>query len=369
MDFQSLMASYAEKTDEELLQLAAESNQLTFEAQSALRGEISKRSLSFERATTKSERPISLSAIQAHDFQTSDIAKIAIPVGGFVQEVLGLYHKHRSVFLRMMFPAVLISYMAITLSLHEARVIAHQVDPSSMNSLNHTLLQVQLINLIGYAASWLVFCVAFAAICSAVEQDAAKSQVSIVDSFRPILERFAPFLRLSMLLFLLFFVLEVLSSILGIYGIGRMSRSIFGTIQGPMLFLIMLILYGAAALIVSRFALAMPAVILDDYSLTRAMFRSDELTEGRWFILAVLLFKSILGGYIAGMLPFWLARWIPDSINLPSWFPWVLTGASIAAVTVVEPIMFIGFALLYEKANCRSLDAPHESATHAACSG
>ena len=40
MDFQSLTMLYAGKKDEELLQLAEESDQLTFEAQSALRGEM-----------------------------------------------------------------------------------------------------------------------------------------------------------------------------------------------------------------------------------------------------------------------------------------------------------------------------------------
>jgi hypothetical protein len=79
------------------------------------------------------------------------------------------------------------------------------------------------------------------------------------------------------------------------------------------------------------------------------MFRSDELTEGKWLTLTVLLAKSLIGGYVAGKCPFWLASWIPPNIPLPSWFPWVLTVASIVGVTVVEPTMFIGFALLYSR--------------------
>jgi len=97
----------------------------------------------------------------------------------------------------------------------------------------------------------------------------------------------------------------------------------------------------------SRFGLAIPALVLDNYRVGQAMFRSDELTEGKWLTLAVLLSKSLIGGYVAGMLPFWLASWIQTSIVLPAWFRWVLTAASIAGVTVVEPTMFIGFVLLY----------------------
>jgi len=49
------------------------------------------------------------------------------------------------------------------------------------------------------------------------------------------------------------------------------------------------------------------------------------------------------------MCPFWLASLIRFTAPLPSWFPWILTIASIIGVTVAEPPMFVGFALLYLK--------------------
>lgn len=104
-----------------------------------------------------------------------------------------------------------------------------------------------------------------------------------------------------------------------------------------------------ALLLLSRFALAMPAIILDNCGVGQAVFRSDELTEGKWLTLAALLAKSVVGGYVAGMCPFWLASWIPANTPLTSWFPWVLTIASITSVIVVEPTMFTGFALLYSR--------------------
>ena len=86
------------------------------------------------------------------------------------------------------------------------------------------------------------------------------------------------------------------------------------------------------------------------------MFRSDKLNEGKWPILAALLAKSVIGGYVAAMWPFWLASFIRVAAPLPSWFPWSLTVASVIGVTVVEPTMFIGFALLYLKMS--ALEAP-----------
>jgi len=63
-------------------------------------------------------------------------------------------------------------------------------------------------------------------------------------------------------------------------------------------------------------------------------------------MLAVLLGKSLIGGYIAAMWPFWLASFIRFAAPVPSWFPWSLTVMSVISVTVVEPTMFIGFAML-----------------------
>jgi hypothetical protein len=101
---------------------------------------------------------------------------------------------------------------------------------------------------------------------------------------------------------------------------------------------------GLVLLALSKFALAIPAVVFDDYGVGQAMFRSDKLTQGKWLILASLLAKSLIGGYIAAMFPFWLRAWIWAYVPIPGW---VATVASIAGVIVVEPTMFIGFALLY----------------------
>ena len=118
----------------------------------------------------------------------------------------------------------------------------------------------------------------------------------------------------------------------------RMHPSIFTTQS------VSFLCVGFSLLVLSRFGLALPALILDNCRIGQAMFRSDELTEGKWLTLAILLAKSLIGGYIAGMFPFWLAGLIWAYVRLPRQF---LSVMSIAGVTVVEPFMFIGFALLY----------------------
>jgi len=139
------------------------------------------------------------------------------------------------------------------------------------------------------------------------------------------------------------------------------------SIAQPTSFLIKAVGYGLvcpALIIASRFCLAVPAVILDDCRVWQAMLRSDELTRGKWLILTSLLAKSLIGGYVAGMSPFWLASFVRVTVPLPSWFPWILTGASIIGVSIVEPTMFIGFALLYLKMSAMPCASSSEDAGH-----
>jgi hypothetical protein len=197
-----------------------------------------------------------------------------------------------------------------------------------------------------YLISWIAFCLAFGGMCAAVQRVHAGLDASISDAFAAVQKRLGAILRLSFTLWLGFVMLIAIEMVV-IVTILSVTEPHSGRVRG--LSILAILLFGLGALLLSRFSLAMPALILNDYSIRAAMRRSNELTRGNLPILAALLFKSIAGGYVAGMLPFWLARWIPASFNLPSWFSWILTIASIAGVTVVEPIMFIGFALLYLK--------------------
>ena len=78
-----------------------------------------------------------------------------------------------------------------------------------------------------------------------------------------------------------------------------------------------------------------------------SVFRSDERTERNWLKLAALVVKSLVAGYVAALLPFWLAAWATASVPQPSWLVWILDVLSVAGVSSVEPLLFIGFSLIY----------------------
>jgi hypothetical protein len=339
MQIQDLAKAYQTKPDEELLQLAMNSEQLTLEAHTILRSELARRKIHVHLLSpTEEDR-----GIEQRRANRSQLA------GEFVEEVLRVYRDQFWLFIKLIAPAVVLGYVAVFIGRSEGQEIARGL-PRGLAMLSHKteILEIWFANFTAYLVSWVSFSFSFGAICSAVDRIRAGVIPSFADSFSAVRERLGSFLRLSLLLF---FVMLV-----AIAGAELASGCIFWALhQGqvhPSRFAIHVVSFGAvgvALLLLSRFGLAIPAFILDDCRVGQSMFRSDELTEGEWLKLAVLLAKSLVGGYVAGMCPFWLASFIPANAQLPAWFPWILTGASIAAVTVVEPTMFIGFVLLYSK--------------------
>jgi hypothetical protein len=237
-----------------------------------------------------------------------------------------------------------VGYLAIMLGRNEGQEIARHL-PRGIAILGHQteLFEIWLANTAGYFVSWMASCFSFGAISSAVGQLTAGGLPSASECLTEVRERSGPFVRLSLLLFVLLLV--------GVAAAGSLGTGVFWVLHQAhdryhalTIWTVSYVYLGLMLLLFSRFGLAVPALVLDDRSVSQAMFRSDELTEGKWLILAILLMKSLIGGYVAGMIPFWLTRWASPYIQLLWWVPAV---GSIAAVTLVEPFMFIGFALLY----------------------
>ncbi|PYX50076.1 MAG: hypothetical protein DMG76_35585 [Acidobacteria bacterium] len=340
---------YEAKSDEELMQFAAAREQLTYEARLALQSELSRRQISIAEHSASSQ----------NDGKWHDSDRVIVSerlqqgerqgVGDFVAEVLRTYHTHFWLFLKITAPAVIISTIAIITSRNEGREIARHL-PRGFELLAHRteIFEMWLANFSAWLVSWMAFSFAFGAVCIALEETEAGLTPTAWHSLRNVRERLGSFLRISLLLFVLLLVAEAASMLLGT-GVFWILHQLQVRPSRLAILVVSYALVGPALLVFSRFALAIPAVILDDCRVGQAMFRSDKLTEGKWLTLAALLAKSIIGGYVAAMCPFWLASFIRITAPLPSWFPWILTIASIIGVTVVEPTMFVGFALLYLK--------------------
>jgi hypothetical protein len=345
MAIQDLFVAYQTKTDEELLQLVGSPEQLTPEAYAALKGELAKRRID-SAAHLNAEEEDGQTKLSEPRTSGTQLLRESQSVGEFVGEVLSFYHDHFWLFVKLIAPAVIVGYVAVVMGRNEGQEIARHL-PHGLELLGHhtEILEIWFANFIGYFVSWIAFSLSFGAICSAVGQIAAGTAPSASDCFAEVRGRVGSFLRLSTLLFSL--------ALVAVAGAGLLDGAVFWIFHQrhahPSFFIIRVVSFlfaGLVLLVLSRFGLALPALILDNCRVGQAMFRSDELTEGKWLILGILLAKSLVGGYVAGMFPFWLAGWIWAYVQLPLRF---LTVASIAGVIVVEPFMFIGFALLYIK--------------------
>lgn len=348
MQIEDFVKVYQAKSDEELVQLAIAPEQLTSDARVALQGELSRRRISLTEDSGASQS--NGMGYDSGKTVTGGLQEVEWQgVGDFVTEVLRTYHSHFWLYFQITAPAVIISTIAIITARNEAREISRHL-PRGVELLGHhtEILKIGLINYSAWFVSWIAFSFVFGATCIALEESVAGFIPSAWSSFAHIRERLSPFLRVSLLLLVLVVVTEGVSMVLGM-GVFWIFHRLQVHRSGFLVWAVSYVLVGLALLVASRFFLAVPAVILDDFSVGRAMLRSDELTQGKWLALAALLAKSLIGGYVAGMCPFWLASFVRVFVPLPSWFPWILTIASIIGVTVVEPTMFVGFALLYLK--------------------
>ena len=342
---QNLAKVYGAKTDEELLQLLMDSEQLTGGARAVLDGELAKRRIDSTRHLNLREE-----TEQRRIEQPRTCAPLVLghsqSLGEFLAEAHSVYRDGFWLYSTLTALSVVVAWIAKLMDRYEMRQIARHIPPPGMPGFNTGVLETQLVNFAGYIVCWTAFVFSYGAVCVAVSQNTAGMIPTVPDAFAGVRRRTGRFLTVSLLLFLLLAcaltaVFKLVDGVL--WALRELHRS--WSFSG--LEVLFFFLAGFAILVFSRLILAIPAVILGDCKGVEAIFRSDELTEGKWLTLAAILAESLIGGYVAGMWPFWLASRIPATIALPGWFQGSLTVASIAGVTMVETTLFVGLAVLY----------------------
>jgi hypothetical protein len=362
MNVDDLSELYRAKTDEELLHLANEWGLLTAEAQSILKGELSKRQIEIPRVSFPQEQNTGWKPIA----QSPQAARV-LAIGEFMPAVLRLYRNHMWLFVKVTAPAVVLTTTTLLIGRYEIHQMARQVLRGSDSLVRYPrlLLEATLMGLIRGLVSWYAFCFCFGVITVLVELIESGYAASISEFLQAVRHRLGHFLRLCLLLAVIFSAIEVIVSLIAIAVSWSLAQVHFHP-RGLAYWFQIYAFFGLGLLVFSRFALAIPAFVLDDLSVSESIFKSDELTRGKWLHSSILLTKSLVGGYVAGMAPFWLARWLPlGDLELSSWFPWFLTAASVLAVTLVEPVMFIGFSVLYLQSTAGEMSSVRTNATTA----
>jgi hypothetical protein len=268
------------------------------------------------------------------------------PSLSFVRDVASLYHRNVWLILKMLLPAAIFGYFVLYLCMARAAEIASEL-PRGPAILAHKieLVEMAAFRFGGFAADWMFYCFAFGAITVAVRKLADGEIPQVEECFAPVRERLVPFLTLSLLLLLLTLVLCVvfifvftvlpihLSSAFRLMTYGRLITGFAMMFPG--------------LLIASRFGLAVPALILERCSIRQSFFRSDELTEGCWTILAILLLESVFGSLLVLEIPQWLFAAAFSHGFAPWWMSLVTLSIGILLGILVQPHLLVGFALLH----------------------
>ncbi len=330
---------YESKHDDELLLLAESSAELMDEARTALQSELGRRGLRAEVTV----RPIPVPVEQ--EFAKSRSSKSQFTtVGGFLREVVSTYRSHFWLFVGLVAPAIVFGFYGREFSRMFSRHLLQQffAHAEGLTSSQIRFKAATVGGIINFL-TWTCFCVCYAGIASAVRRIGLGDVPSVKGLFDEVLQRPGRFLGVSTVLGILFVVATACLSFVYFWAITLLGIDFRSSTSQMFVY----VLYFPMVLVLSRFALAIPAVTLGNSTVRQSIFRSDEITAGKWGTLAALLLKSIVGGYVAAMLPFWITGWMWPYVHF---YTWMLTTASIAGVILVEPILFIGFSLLYVNA-------------------
>jgi hypothetical protein len=274
---------------------------------------------------------------------SEDTAPAPLP---FVREVASLYHRNAWLFLTMLLPAAVFGYLAVLGATERANDILRYL-PHGPERMRHIpeLLESAAFRVGGFLLDWLLYLFAFAGISVAVRELVAGNDAEAEECLSPVRERLGAFLGLSVSLWLLtalaFFLSVLLSALAG----SRLFPARPWTV--PQSLLIGFVCFFPGLLIVSRFGLAIPALILEKCNVKQSFFRSDELTEHCWTILALLLVESVGGSYLAYMFPQWLASVAITHGVAPWWIGWAALVLGLLLGVLLQPHLLVGFALLY----------------------
>ena len=258
--------------------------------------------------------------------------------------------RHFAFFQKLIWPAVLFGAVILQLSMWQSteiyRTIPHGYGHSS------EIFESSAVRFFGFFADFLFYCFAFAGTSVAVREILHGNKPEVETSLNVARAGFKQLLGMATVLFFSMLIAYGLAIFVGFAAQdlvrARSMRSVsLNTAYAAM--------YATALLaftVLSRYALAIPALLLDHLSFGTCFKRSDELTDGHMLFLLALICESVIGGYIALSAPFWIWNFgFASHIALTWTIYWILRLIGLAASAAIQPLMFVGFAYLYVTAS------------------
>ena len=263
-----------------------------------------------------------------------------------LKEVARIHHQNFAFFQKLIWPAVLFGAVILQLSMWQSTEIWRTIPKGYGHSLE--IFESSAVRFFGFFADFLFYCFAFAGTSAAVQEVLRGNSPDVEESLNVARSNFKQILVMTTVFFFLVLVAFGLALFIGftvqdlVHARGARSATLNAAYVA---------MYGTALLsfsVLSRYALAIPALVLENLPFSKSFKRSDRLTEGHMLYLVALIRESVVGGYLTLVAPFWMWNHVFASRVVLTWtIYWILRLIGLAASAAVQPVMFIGFAYLY----------------------
>ncbi len=274
-----------------------------------------------------------------------------LTLGELLDRSFSLYRRHFWLFVGIM---AVPSLLGLAFGILTAVFTPQPVSPESGATPNPAEMVGTFVFLgiamIGMAIVYFVtYAVALGATTVAVSELYMGRQVTIRESFTPLRGKVGRLALLLLLVSIRTFGLFMLAAV-GI-GVGSAVMAMGSPILGVLL--IMCGMFGAFALwiwIMLRYAVAVPAAVLEDETATDAIRRSIDLTRGSlWRVLVLLVFTMVItyGVLLIFQGPFLFAGAMAGPAPAGFWLNLCGTIAGAIGGAFTGPLMIVAFAVLY----------------------
>jgi len=344
MQLQDLSALYETKTDDELFQLLADLKQLTPDAQMALKAEISKRRIQTaprQAIEIEPKKPQPDAPTYPEQNCPEQASFLPLTTGNLLSEAARIQRRHWRAFAPFAMPAFfglgICVCFQFAIDIGFPLVIAKRIRPPLL------YLVFAVLSLTTYFIAWVGIHLSYAMICSGVTRITGAGRAAFRQCFTQVYRRKGTFLLLCALLYLITLMLETAATLLSrlfSWTCRQLDMPSSARIEALVWFALPVL----AGLILTRFALAVPAVIRGGRRTAAALFLSDELTEGKWLLLAAVYFKAAFAAGVVVFLAAWLATIIRTRVE---WLFWIGSALKIFLCVPVFMMSFVEFALLY----------------------
>lgn len=285
----------------------------------------------------------------------SELVRVPQP-GLLLRSVHAIYHAQFGRWFGIMAPTSLLAGLVLVLADQQISAINRSIPRGQVLFHKSDLLAMGAVRYGSFFLSWLLGCLALAAIATAVNDLDRGDEVEgwNRDSYQRAREHFGGLVTSALITFSAF--------LLGVFAMGflelaanRIVRwSHFSKYNYPVTAIGMVVV----AALISWLGVSIPLILRGNTRVRAALKKSVELSNGYEGALFLLVAESVAGSMIVWyVVVHGLPLFLPQHLIYTAWYGWLLNAVGLLAASTIDAPLFIGLSLLAdpERLNASSL--------------